>query len=170
MSKKALGKYLNDLTKKELQQQVLELYDRLKEVREFYDFVFNPKEDKMLDEAKFKIYKEYFPPKNRKPKKRRSVGQKHIKNFLKLGVDPKRTCDLMLYNLEVATLSNSEKRIKQESFYRSMFNSFKEGVAFIDANSFGTDFNPRLEELVDQIYSQNWENLGEFESVMNSRF
>ena len=170
MSKKALTKYLKELDKEQLEEQILELYDRLKEVKEFYNFVFNPKEDKMLDEAKFKIYKEYFPPKGRKPKKRRSVGQNFIKNFVKLGMDPKRVIDLMLYNIEVALLYNSEKRINQEAFYKSMLRSFRESVAFIDLNSLGSEFNPRLEEIVDQIHGQEWENVAAFEEVLNKRF
>ena len=55
MSKRDLSKYLSSLSKKELENQVEELYDRLKEVRQFYNFVFNPKEEKMVEEAKFKI-------------------------------------------------------------------------------------------------------------------
>ena len=61
MSKRALKSYLSDLSKSELEEQIVELYDRLKEVKSFYDFVFNPKEDKMLNTAKFAISKEYFP-------------------------------------------------------------------------------------------------------------
>lgn len=170
MSKKALTKYLKELDKEQLEEQVLELYDRLKEVKEFYNFVFNPKEDKMLDEAKFKIYKEYFPPKNRKAKKRRSVAQNFIKNFIKLGVDPKGLSDLMLYNMEVAILYNSEKRINQETFYKSILRSFREAVAFIDANSLGDEFNLQLEEIVDQIHAQEWENVSAFEEILNNRF
>ena len=36
MSKRALKKYLTDLSKDELEEQITELYDRLKEVKEFY--------------------------------------------------------------------------------------------------------------------------------------
>lgn len=99
MSKRKLKQYLESLSKKELEEQVLELHDRLKEVKTFYSFVFNPKEEKMLDEAKFKVYKEYFPPGKRKPKKRRSVAQKIIKEFVKLGVRSELIADFMLYNI-----------------------------------------------------------------------
>ena len=60
MSKRALTAYLGELTKKQLQEQVLDLYTRFKPVKTYYNFVFNPKEEKLLDEAKFKIGKEYF--------------------------------------------------------------------------------------------------------------
>ena len=81
MSKRALKSYLDELTKKQLQEQVLDLYTRFKPVKTYYNFVFNPKEEKLLDDAKFKISKEYFPVNTRKPKTRRSVAHKIIKPF-----------------------------------------------------------------------------------------
>ena len=88
MSKRALTAYLGELTKKQLQEQVLDLYTRFKPVKTYYNFVFNPKEEKLLDDARFKIGKEYFPVNTRKPKTRRSVAHKIIKHYIQLGVDP----------------------------------------------------------------------------------
>ena len=62
MSKRALKKYLADLQKEDLEEQLLDLYDRFPSVKKYYNFVFNPKEDKMLLEAKMKISNEYFLP------------------------------------------------------------------------------------------------------------
>ncbi|MBD3635941.1 MAG: hypothetical protein HUJ25_01255 [Crocinitomicaceae bacterium] len=169
MSKKKLKKYLAELSKPELEEQILELHDRLKEVREFYAFVFNPKEDKMLDEAKFKVSKEYFPPGKRKPKRRRSVAQKFIKEFLKLGVEPVLIADLMLYNLEIASSFTAEKPINQDAFYKSMLKSFDEAVGYIDANGLQPQFNERIERILDEVYRQNWINRSAFEDVMSKR-
>ncbi|MBN1649690.1 MAG: hypothetical protein JW857_00095, partial [Bacteroidales bacterium] len=117
MSKKALKKYVAELTKEQLEEQILELYSRLKEVKQFYDFVFHPNENKRIEECKFKIQKEYFPMNGRKPKKRRSVAQKCIKDFLKLGLDPNYIADIMLFNMETAILFSAENTLKQESFF-----------------------------------------------------
>ena len=100
MSKRALKKYLTELNKEQLEEQVLDLYHRFKEVKSYYNFVFNPKEDKLLEEAKVKISLEYFPSgKRRKVKMRRSIAQKYIKQFIQLGVDPVLILDFMLYNI-----------------------------------------------------------------------
>jgi hypothetical protein len=88
MSKRDLKKYLHELTKEQLEEQLIDFYDRFKEVKSFYNFVFNPKEDQLLQACKFKISKEYFPVNLRKAKARRSVAQKYIKRFIQLGVDP----------------------------------------------------------------------------------
>ncbi len=170
MSKRALKKYLNDLSKDELEEQITELYDRLKEVKQFYDFVFNPKEDKLLDEAKFKIGKEYFPQGKRKAKKRRSVAQNAIKTFVKLGVEPEKIADLMIYNLEIAQTYNAEYEIKAESFYKSMLKSFTEAIDFVVQNSLGAAMNHRLDRVVDEAVNQGWENKYAFELALDKRF
>ena len=59
----------------------MDLYVRFPTVKAYYDFVFNPKEDKLIQEAKTKISNEYFPLKRKRPKARRSVAQKLIKHF-----------------------------------------------------------------------------------------
>lgn len=170
MSKRALKSYLSDLSKSELEEQIVELYDRLKEVKSFYDFVFNPKEDKMLDTAKFAISKEYFPVSSRRPKKRRSVAQNQIKNFIKLGVDPALTSDLMLYNLEIALAFTAENEMNQSSFYKSMLKSFSEALEFIDAAGLESLFNQRLNQILEKVIQQNWENKFAFERLMDERF
>ena len=44
MSKRALKKHLLDLDNAALQEQIIELYDRIPAVKTYYDFVFNPKD------------------------------------------------------------------------------------------------------------------------------
>ena len=117
MSKRALKSYLHQLTKEQLEDQVLDLYHRFKEVKTYYDFSFNPKEDKLITEAKFKISKEYFPPGKRKPKARRSVAQKYFKHFIQIGLEAGLLADLMLYNIEVAQSFNATKPQKAEAFF-----------------------------------------------------
>ncbi|MBT8311327.1 MAG: hypothetical protein KJN91_00615, partial [Eudoraea sp.] len=68
MSKRALKKYLSELPKEALEAQVMDLYERFPSVKKFYDFVFNPREDKLMQEARFRISNEYFPLKRRRPK------------------------------------------------------------------------------------------------------
>ncbi|MGB1102261.1 MAG: DUF6155 family protein [Crocinitomicaceae bacterium] len=169
MSKKALRKYLEELPKKGLEDQVLELYDRLKEVRDFYNFVFNPREDKVLDEAKFKISKEYFPQGKRRAKKRRSTAQNLIKEFIKLGVAPEKTADLMLFNIEVAQTYTQDVLIKQEAFYKSMLKSFKEAVRYVDKHGLQTSHDHRITRVVEVAIEQKWINAYAFDDIVLSR-
>jgi len=158
MSKKALKKYLGELSKEQLEDQIIDLYGRLKEVKEFYNFVFNPNESKRVEECKFKISKEYFPLTRRKPKKRRSIAQKCIKAFLKLGMEPSSIADLMLFNLETALLFSSDNTITQESFYISMHRSFEEAKKYITESGLIVTFQDRIEEIKEKVWDQEWFN------------
>lgn len=167
MSKRALKAYLGELTKKQLQEQVLDLYTRFKPVKTYYNFVFNPKEEKLLDEAKFKISKEYFPLNTRKPKTRRSVAQKLIKHYLQLGVDGFVIAEVMFFNIEIAQQFTQEKMIKQDAFYASMFKSFNEALTFIRERGLENDFKPRIENIVKTAEAQDWINAIGFEDALD---
>ncbi len=173
MSKRDLKKYLSELKKSQLEAQIIELYDKFSAVKTYYDFVFNPKEENLLKECKLKISNEYFPQrtsgKARKPKMRRSVAQKYIKHFILLGVDSFIIGDVMLYNIEIAQTFSSEKIVKQESFYKSMFNSFELAVNFMISNGILDEFKPRILAINKEAIQQNWFNSEEF-STITERF
>jgi hypothetical protein len=166
MGKRALVNYLSELKKRELEEQLLDLYLRFPVVKEYYDFVFNPKEDKLLQDAKIKISNEYFPLKRKRPKARRSVAQKYIKQFLKLGVDPHITADLMLFNLEVAQSYSLEKNVP-EAFFKSMGNSFNELVRFVSVNGLLTDFKNRIVTCYLFAQDHHWPNLDDFSKSLD---
>jgi Family of unknown function (DUF6155) len=171
MSKRDLKKYLSELNKEQLEEQIVELYEKFVPVKTFYDFVFNPKEDIILKEAKLKISNEYFPIKKlgrrSKPKMRRSVAQKLIKHFVVLGVDPFVIADVMLYNIEIAQAYSSENPIKQELFYKSMFNSFEQAVKFIISNGIYVEFKTRIGSIFQETVDQKWINQFEFERIIS---
>lgn len=166
MSKRALTKYLQSLDKQELEDQVLDLYTRFKPVKEYYNFVFNPKEDKLVEEAKFKISNEYFPLKRRKARARRSVAQKYIKQFLLLEMDAALIADVMLFNIETAQRFNDRKRINQEAFYKSMFNSFEQAVTFVTQNGLKAVYEKRISAIVEIAWDQEWFNATGMENLL----
>lgn len=168
MSKRELKKYIKTLKRAKLEEQVFELYDKFKPVKTYYDFVFNPKEDRLIEEAKIKIYKEYFPNTKRRAKKRRSTAQKIIKSFLVLGVNESLIADVMLYNIEIAQSYTAEIRINQDSFYTSIFNSFEQAIIFIKEQGLSSDFELRITNVVDAVEAQNWINEAAFFRVKDS--
>lgn len=171
MSKRDLKKYLSELNKDQLEEQIIELYEKFPPVKVYYNFVFNPKEDSLLQESKLKISNEYFPVKvgrRTKPKMRRSVAQKYIKHFILLGVDPFVIADLMLYNIEIAQTFSAENTIKQELFYKSMLNSFEQLVQFVIANGIFVDFKGRIIAIYNEILLQKWSNQAQFSTIIES--
>lgn len=155
MSKRKLKKYLSELKKDALEEQLLDLYNRFPVVKEYYDFIFNPKEDKLLQEAKTKISNEYFPVKRRKAKARRSVAQKYIKHFIKLGVEPQIIADVMLYNLEIAQTYARGKNVP-DAFFKSMLNSFEQAVHYVSVNGLLQDFKSRVVTVYEETQDQDW--------------
>ncbi|MCH4823054.1 DUF6155 family protein [Gramella lutea] len=165
MSKRAFKKYIKSLKKEELEDQILDLYNRFDEVKTFYNFVFNPNEDKLVREAKFKISKEYFPPNNRKPKTRRSVAQKLIKHFLKLEMEPHALADIMLYNIEVAQTYSKDRDNISEAFQKSIFKSFEQAVNYVIDKGVSDEFIKRIYKIGEEAEEQNWYNSYQFETI-----
>ncbi len=167
MSKRKLKKYLSELKKDAVEEQLLDLYSRFPVVKEYYDFIFNPKEDKLLQEAKTKISNEYFPVKRRKPKARRSVAQKYIKHFIKLGVESHIIADVMVFNLEIAQAFARNRNVP-DAFFKSMLNSFEQAVQYVSLNGLLFDFKERILKIYQETQDQDW-LLGEgFSRVLDS--
>ncbi len=166
MSKRALKKYLNELEKDQLEEQIMDLYERFKDVKTYYNFAFNPNEEKLMEDAKFKISKEYFPLSRRRPKMRRSVAQKLIKNFITLGVDGLLVGDLMLYNIEIALIYSRDHVVRQVSFYKSILTSFEQAVEFIQSYGLWSEFKERIDQVLNDVDDQEWVNTEAFERAI----
>ncbi len=166
MSKRDLKKYLSELNKNQLEEQLIELYDKFKEVKVYYDFAFHPNENNLIKEAKLKISNEFFPIRGKRPKMRRSVAQKFIKHFISLGVDAFIIADIMLYNLEIAQALSLEKQINNIAFYKSMLNSFEQAISFMIEKGILEDFKNRVVLIKENTQHQNWPNSYTFNAIV----
>lgn len=166
MSKRDLKKYLQQLDKNQIEEQLLELYDKFPEVKTYYNFVFNPREDKLVQEAKAKMSNEYFPIKSKRPRLRRSVAHKYIKHFLTLGLEPHHLADVMLFNIETALKYSAKRDIRYESFYKSMLTSFRQAVDFIMVSGIISEYKSRLESIAAETKRQKWINCEAFENEL----
>ncbi len=166
MSKRDLKKYLSELNKNQLEEQLIELYDKFKEVKVYYDFAFHPNENNLIKEAKLKISNEFFPIRGKRPKMRRSVAQKFIKHFISLGVDAFIIADIMLYNLEIAQALSLEKQINTIAFYKSMLNSFEQAISFMIEKGILEDFKNRVVLIEENTQHQNWPNSYTFNAIV----
>lgn len=165
MSKRDLKKYLQSLDKDQIAEQFMELYNKFPEVKIYYNFIFNPNEDKLLQEAKIKISAEYFPIKTKKAKLRRSTAQKIIKHFIMLGVEPHITAEVMLYNITVAQKYSAKKEMYYSSFYKSILNSFEQCLTFCISNGILSHFKSQILDIVQEVQKQKWPNKSEFKNA-----
>jgi hypothetical protein len=166
MSKRDLKKYLKELNKEQLEEQLLELYEKFKDVKVYYDFAFNPNEEKLVGEAKVKIAHEYFPTKGKRAKMRRTIAQKYIKHFLTLGVDVTMVADVMLFTIETAQRFSSKKDIKFDSFFKSILTAYQQAINFMIENGIINEFLGRVVEINEEVNLQKWINKQEFNDLL----
>ncbi len=165
MSKRELRKYLKELTKEQLEEQIADLYIRFKEVKEYYDFAFNPKENELMEQCRFQISREYYPAGSRKAKLRRSVAQKWIKKLIMLDADASLLADVMFFNIEIAQTFSGEHFIRQESFYTSLYKSFDEALRFVSEKGILSEFRGRIAKIAGDAWDQQWPNRTAFEDL-----
>lgn len=165
MSKRELRKYLKEITKEQLEDQILDLYNRFKEVKEYYDFAFNPRENELIELCRFQISKEYYPVKGKKAKMRRSVAQKWIKKLIILDADVSLVADVMLFNIEIAQSFASEHIIRHESFFTSMYKSYDEALRFVSEKGILNDFRGRIQKIAGDACDRKWPNRRSFEDL-----
>lgn len=165
MAKRELKKYIAGLTKEQLEEQFVLLYEKFPDVKTYYNFVFNPQEEKLADEAKVKIANEYFPTRSKRAKLRRSVAQKFIRHFITLGVDPLVIADVMLFAIETAQKYSARRYVRYTSFYSSLLTAYKQAVDFSVKNGILSDMRPRLAAIPEAARTQKWENHWDFATV-----
>jgi Family of unknown function (DUF6155) len=166
MSKRELKKYLNQLSKEQLEDQIVAIYDKFLPVKTYFNFVFNPNEERLIREAKLKISNEFFPLKGKRPKLRRSTAQKFIKHFISLGVDSFLVADLMLYTIEVAQTLTAEKPIKQDAFFKGILTSYEQAIRFVLEKEIYSEFSTRIAAIQEVAVKQGWANQNEFTAIV----
>ena len=163
MSKKLLQKHLVELQKEHLEIMVLDLYDKFPEVKTYFNFVFNPNENKLLEQARIKVANEFFPWK--RPKARRSVAQKYIKHFKTLGMSPELIAEFMWYNIGLMHTFCEEKP-QRLPFFKSFCNFYKEALQFASYHQIIPLYKTQI--LAVYTASKDWENAYDFEMSLQT--
>ena len=165
MSKKLLQKHLVELQKEHLEIMVLDLYDKFPEVKTYFNFVFNPNENKLLEQARVKVANEFFPLKMKRPKARRSVAQKYIKHFKTLGMSPELIAEFMWYNIGLMHTFCEEKP-QRLPFFKSFCNFYKEALQFASYHQIIPLYKTQI--LAVYTASKDWENAYDFEMSLQT--
>lgn len=149
MSKVALKKHLQTLTNEQLIETVLEMYDNIKPVKEYFEFFLNPNEKEMLGKYKAVIVNEFYPKgKYTEPKTRYSVAKKAIADFRALKPSPELLGDLMLTLPEMACKFTCDFGDMWEQYYDSAYTNFKNALAYLQKNNLLDNFKLRCENCV----------------------
>lgn len=155
MSKAQLKKCLSKLTKEQVIEVVLELYDARKEAKEYLDYYVNPNDDEKLDEYKKIIYNEFYPNRG-EPKCRFSVCRKAVSDFKKLKPDSISIADLMLFYIETGVSFTADYGDMWEQYYTALENNFGKAMEFINNNGYLEEFRPRIEKMLKMSEKCGW--------------
>ncbi len=149
MSKLTLKKHLQSLDNEQIIEVVLELYDTMKPVKEYFEFYMNPNENKMLEKYRAVIVSEFYPKEKRGfAKTRFSVCKKAIADFRALKPAPELLADLMLTLPELACKFTFEYGDMSDQYYTSAYNNFKVAIDFLQKNKLLKQFKLRCETCV----------------------
>jgi len=149
MSKQKLKKELQQLTKEQLIEQIMDLYDKNKAVKEFYNFYLNPRNEKELAEKyKKQIRKEFNVENPMRSTEKFSVAKRAITDFKGLQPSPEALADVMLYLPESACELTYCYGDFSEQFYDSAYNNYRTTLEFIAKNNLLDVFKRRAKQCV----------------------
>ena len=100
MSKEKLKKHLSALTKEQITDIVLKLYDTHKEAKDYLEFYLAPNYNTELEKCKKAIRNEFFPTRGFPEKPSFAKCRKVISYYKKLKPEPTFVADLMLFYIE----------------------------------------------------------------------
>lgn len=140
MSKVKLKKYLLSLTKEQITDIVLELYDARKEAKDYLEFYLAPDCNAELEKCKKAIQNEFFPTRGFSDKPSFAKCRKVISDFQKLKPEPTFVADLMLFYIEQGCEYTLEFGDMWEQFYTTLEGNFDKAMRLIFLNGLLTNY------------------------------
>jgi len=154
-TKKELSKYLKQSTKEELEKEVKNLYNKFKEVKQYYEIEFTTDTTNILENYKSKIYKEYFPA-GRYGKARNNVSRKVVTDFKRIATFQKDVIELLLYRVEIMLKFTMTYGDIDEAFYNSLTRSFDEACKLTKKEKLESEFKIECSDLIDKASNFGW--------------
>ena len=148
MSKLQLKKELQRLTKEQLIEQITELYDIYKPVKEYYKTRLNPDGiQELYEKYKAVIIDKFHPGKMmRNLRTCFPVARKAIADFSALKPPPRLLADLMVTLAEKACSSSDDYGDMPEQFYTNASNSFERALKYLKKEGLLDDFKPQCKK------------------------
>ncbi len=168
MSKSELKKYIGSLQENELREEILNLHQKLPEVKSYYAIELGSEADrkKIYDKAKKDIWNLYYISKRPRKRPRIQKVKALLKEREKLSIFTHETIDLYLYAVEIALAYLLTRSRTTKATYNSTAENFKKAAKFIQQAGLQDVFNERcalltsdaeliymLEEVFSDIYT-----------------
>ena len=148
MSKSQVKKLLAGMSKEEVINTVMELYDARKEARDYLDYYVNPNESNELEKFKKIVLKEFDDDISRDPQCRFSVCRKALSDFKKLAPSTETLAEAMVYYVERVCEFSFYAGDLWEQYYDSAVSNFRSMLKFLVKNDVLEAMMPRVVQIM----------------------
>jgi hypothetical protein len=155
ITKFSLKKHLDELEKKELVEEVLKLYAKFSQVKEYYQMELSEDTKAFVEGYKKKIRAIYFPARGY-GHPRASAIRRIISQFKKVAVFDYDVIDLLLYRVETGIAYCKAFGGIDEPFFNALQSSYEEALKLIDKNHLSKDFQDRCRQIVNDSQYTGW--------------
>jgi hypothetical protein len=155
ITKLSLKKHLDELDKKELVEEVLKLYTKFSQVKEFYQMELSEDTKAFVESYKKKIKAIYFPARGYRYPKASTI-RRLISNFKKVAVFDYDVVDLLLYRVENGIAYSKTFGGIDEAFYTSIESSYDEALKLIVKSNLFGEFKDRCGQIVADSEGIGW--------------
>jgi len=147
LTKKALLKHLDKSDKEDIIREVITLFDKFKNVKEFYAAELSDESNPLLERYKEKITKAYSSP-NPKERTTNLNINKLVKEFKKTSIYTRDIADLMLHRVECGVAAFWRNTNRSATFYNCIAVTFEDAVKLISADDSINEFKQRIARIV----------------------
>lgn len=154
MRKSEFIKHLEHLEEQDLREELLMLYDKLKEVREHYKIDLGSAKDRerVLLKAKKDIASKYATKSYRRPRRPRiQKVNVLLKELEKKGLLDFEMIDIYLHNTECGVYLMKEYRFHSQVLYNAIIKSFNKALLMIQGEGNQADIESRCQMILDDI-------------------
>lgn len=146
-TKKALLKHLDKSDKEDIIKEIITLFDKFKNVKEFYAAELSDNVNPLLERYKKKITLAYSAA---NPKERRTNlnVNKLIKEFKKISIYERELADLMLHRVEYGVAAFNRNSNRSATFYNCIANTFEEALQLISTGNYADEFRQRINKIL----------------------
>ena len=167
LTKKALLKHLDKSDKEDIIREIITLFDKFKNVKEFYAAELSDEVNPLLEKYKKKITHAYSAS---NPKERRTNlnVNRLISEFKKINIYEGELADLMLHRVECGVAAFSRNTNRSATFYNCIANTFEEAVKIISLENYTNEFKQRINNIIEDSQAGKFEFQKKMKGIMKA--
>jgi len=156
LSLTVLKKYLKTCSKEELIDDISELCQKFKPVKDFYQIRLSPQAELLVSNKYRKTIEDEFFPARGLGKARLAIAKKAITEFKKVSQTPDSLVDIMLFYVEQGVKFTNEYGDIDEPFYISMETMYEKTIELINQYKLHNIFQARFLKVVKDTSDIGW--------------